>query len=49
MKKKLNPSAPDEFMFSLDGLIYGDYVRIETDSKAVLHEIIKIMDVRGKQ
>ena len=39
----------NEFMFSLDGLICGDYLRIETDSKVVLHEIIKIMDVVGKK
>ena len=34
----------EEFMFNLDGLIKGEYFKIETNSKKVLLEVIKIMD-----
>ncbi len=34
----------DEFLFELDGLINEEYVKIQTDSKKVLYEIIKLMD-----
>ena len=34
----------DEFLFSLDGLIDGQYFRIETDSKKVIEKIVKLMD-----
>lgn len=34
----------DEFLFNLDGLIKGNYIRVQTDSKEAIIEIIKIMD-----
>ena len=33
-----------EFLFNLNGLIKGEFFNIETDSKIVIKEIIKIMD-----
>lgn len=34
----------DEFLFNLDGLIKGEYIKIETNSAEVVSEIIKLMD-----
>ena len=33
-----------EFMFNLDGLIDGNYIRVETDSKEALLKIIDLME-----
>lgn len=40
--KMENEEGP--FLFNLDGLIKGEYFRIETDSAEVISEIIKLMD-----
>jgi len=34
----------NEFKYQLNGLIKGEFFHIETDSKELLKEIIKIMD-----
>ena len=39
-----NNSERDQFLFNLDGLIKGQFFKIETDSKEVIKEIIKLMD-----
>ena len=44
-KYKISKSyKDDQFLFNLDGLIKGQYVKIETDSEEVIREIIKLMD-----
>jgi len=34
----------NNFLFHIDGLIDGNYVKIETDSKRVLLKVIELMD-----
>jgi hypothetical protein len=33
-----------QFIYNLDGLIKGEYVRIQTDFKEVILKILEIMD-----
>ena len=40
--RSLAESGP--FLLNIDGLIKGEYVRVETDSKEAIKEIVKIMD-----